>query len=152
MVHLPSWNVIFEPKFCKNSIFDHQRPSWILRKMKNSSTCLFLKSSSVTIPTFVQKPYQLLSKSDEPDLNAEPKCNLWGQIWSIFDIWPKATILNFEKNQKKSVGLFLGSSSMSMANLVQIRWTGSELFQKHSFRAPPLLYEFFFFLLWQSSS
>ena len=52
-IHLPSRNVIFEPKLCRNSIFDRRQPSWILIKMKNSSTGLFLGSSSVSMPNFV---------------------------------------------------------------------------------------------------
>ena len=29
---------------------------------------------------------QILSKFDEQDSFAEPKCDLWGQIWSILDL------------------------------------------------------------------
>jgi hypothetical protein len=32
---------------------------------------------------------QILSKSNEQEPNAEPKCNLWGQIWSFLDLWPR---------------------------------------------------------------
>ena len=52
-IHLPSRMVNFEPKLCRNSIFDRRQPSWILRKMKNSSAGLFLESSSMTMPNFV---------------------------------------------------------------------------------------------------
>ena len=41
-----------------------------------------------------------MSKSDEQDRIAESKCDLWGQIWSIMDIWPLAAILDFAINEK----------------------------------------------------
>ena len=43
---------------------------------------------------------QIWSKSDEPDPNDEPKCDLWGKIWLILDFWPPAAILDFENNEK----------------------------------------------------
>ena len=67
----------------------------------------------------------MLSKSYEWDPNAKPKCNLWGQIWSVLDLRPKASNVNFEKNLKYSVELFLRSNIMSMLFFVQIGWTGS---------------------------
>ena len=70
-IQMRSRNVICGVKFDRLWTFDRRRPSWILRKMKNSSA-----------------------------------------------------------------GLFLGSSCMSMPNLVQIRWTGSKLLQKPSFCSP----------------
>ena len=51
------------------------------------------------------------------------------QQWESSALWPPAAILDFEKNS--FAGLFQGSSSMSMPNSVQIRWTGSKLLQKH---------------------
>ena len=45
-------------------------------------------------------PCQILSSSDEREPNAEPKCYLWGQIWSILDFWPLAAILNIAINEK----------------------------------------------------
>ena len=42
----------------------------------------------------------MLSKSDERNMYAKLKCDLWGQIWLIYDLWTPATILDFEKNQK----------------------------------------------------
>ena len=88
-----SRNVICGVKFDWFWTFDRRRPSWILRKMKNSST-----------------------------------------------------------------GLFLGSSCMSMQNLVQIRWIRSKLLQKHSFcwvLSLSFSFPFFFFFfsfLWPTIS
>ena len=45
-------------------------------------------------------PCQILCKSDEREGFAEPKCDLWGQIWSIFELWPLATIFDFAINEK----------------------------------------------------
>ena len=45
---------------------------------------------------------QILSKFHERDSNAEPKCDFWGQIWSILDLWPPAAILDFAINEKFS--------------------------------------------------
>ena len=45
-------------------------------------------------------PCSILSKLDEQDPNAKPRCHLCGQISSILDLGPKAAILNFEENQK----------------------------------------------------
>ena len=42
-----------EPILWRNSIFDCRQPSWILRKMNNSSTGLFLESSSMSMPNIV---------------------------------------------------------------------------------------------------
>ena len=44
------------------------------------------------MPNFVQ--------TDERDPNVEPKCYLWGQIWSILDLWPLAAILDFTLTDK----------------------------------------------------
>ena len=48
-----SRNVICGVKFGRFWTFDRRRPSWILRKMKNSSAGLFLGSSSMSMPNFV---------------------------------------------------------------------------------------------------
>ena len=48
----------------------------------------------------VVRSWQILSKSDERNLYAEPKCDLRGQIWLIFDLWTPAAILDFRKNRK----------------------------------------------------
>ena len=45
-----SQNVICGVNFDRFWIFDRHRPSWILRKMKNSSAGLFLGSSCMSIP------------------------------------------------------------------------------------------------------
>ena len=43
---------------------------------------------------------QVLLKSDEGGPNADPKCDLWGQIWSVLDLRPPAAILDFAINEK----------------------------------------------------
>ena len=53
-------------------------------------------------------PCQNLSKSDEREPNAEPKCDLWGQIWSILDLWPPAAILDFALTDKFVLKLVIG--------------------------------------------
>ena len=45
-------------------------------------------------------PCKILSKSDEREPNAEPKCDFCGQIWSILGLWPPAAILDFVLTDK----------------------------------------------------
>ena len=56
------------------------------------------------------------------------KKNLPLNIYFSFDRRQPSWILRKTKNS--SAGLFLGSSSISMPNIVLIGWTGSELFKK----------------------
>ena len=51
---MPSRNVICRVKFGRFWTFDRRRPSWILRKLKNSSTGLFLGSTNMSMPNCVQ--------------------------------------------------------------------------------------------------
>ena len=53
-IQMPSRNVICRVKFGRFWTFDRRRPSWILRKIKNSSTGLFLGSTSMSMPNFIQ--------------------------------------------------------------------------------------------------
>ena len=55
------------------------------------------------------------------------------RFWT-FDHGQPSWILRKIKNF--SAGLFLVASCMCMPNLVQIRWAGSKLLQKHSFCSP----------------
>ena len=107
--------------------FGHDKPSWILRKMKNSFAGLFQWSSSMSMPN--------LSESDEPDPSYCKKCELaaMGVLGSDgspqhFDHRRPSWILRKMKNS--FAGLFQGSSSMSMPTFVWIRWAGSKLLQK----------------------
>ena len=79
-------------KFGQFWTFDPWRPSWILRWMRNSCADLFLGSRSMFMPNFVQI-WWTRSK-------CRAEMSLWGQIWSILDLWPPAAILDFAINEK----------------------------------------------------
>ena len=51
---LQNKNVISGVKFCQFFSFDRQRPSWILRKIKNAYSSLWVRSSSMSVPNFVK--------------------------------------------------------------------------------------------------
>ena len=60
-------------------IFEPRQPSWILEKIKNSFTNLFVESISMSVPDFVQIGWT--------ESVCRAKCDLWGQIWLIFYPW-----------------------------------------------------------------
>ena len=51
-----------------------QQPSWILRKYFLRKYCFYSE---------IVYPCQILSKSDRWDQNAEPKYDLWADLWTF---------------------------------------------------------------------
>ena len=62
-----------------------------------------------------------MPKSDEQDLIAKPKCDLWGQIWLIFHFRPTTAILDFKKYFHRLVSRV----KLYLMPIVKLRWTES---------------------------
>ena len=131
-VHLPSQIVIFQRKFCRNSIFDRRRPSWILRKMKNNSTGLFLRSTSMSIPYFFLNQNNEIKMTSRNVICGVKFCRFW-----TFDLklpsWIKAI---WKKNQKLFRRIVFRVKDHFHACFVQIGWTGSNCQGKMWFPSP----------------
>ena len=141
---MPGRNVICRVKFGQFWTFD--RPAAILDFAINEK---LFRSLVPRVKWYVYATFcpNWMSRIRMPGRNVICRVK-FGQFWT-FDRRRPSWILIKMKNS--SARLFLMSSSMSMPNLVQIGWTGSELFKKmwffppHPHPQPPSP-------LWQSSS
>ena len=138
-IRMPGRNVIWGVKFGQFWTFD--RPAAILDFAINEK---LFRSLVPRVKWYVYATFcpNWMSRIRMPGRNVICRVK-FGQFWT-FDRRRPSWILIKMKNS--SAGLFLVSSSMSMSNLVQIGWTGSELFKKHCSSHIP------FPFLWQSGS
>ena len=128
-IRMPGRNVICRIKFGQFWTFD--RPAAILDFAINEK--LFC-SLVPRVKWYVYAKFcpNWMSRIRMPGRNVICRVK-FGQFWT-FDRRRPSWILIKMKNS--SARLFLMSSSMSMPNLVQIGWTGSELFKKMWFFPP----------------